>query len=140
MVDEAKPGIKPAPIWMRLASLLLGGAILLWLPLEDRGSQYAIITGIAAAGLVGIRLFRRVRGARSSLLRYAIITGLVGGVLVSVFSAGLMVIKNGIHGHGVPDYSLAQVLDVLYMTPIWMVGGVLVGLGGGLLVLSRGEF
>lgn len=127
----------PTPLWMRLVSLFLGAAVLLWLPREDQGTLFTTIFGITASGLVGAWMIQRRQGEHPVHLRPFIVIGLVSGVLASVFSVGLMVLKNGIHAHGVPDFLLTHVLSALYLMPIWMIGGSLIGLGAGLLRLSR---
>jgi hypothetical protein len=43
-----------------------------------------------------------------------------------------MAIKTGLHGHAAPDFTSAQVIEVFLRTPIWGLGGLLIGLGIGL--------
>jgi hypothetical protein len=49
----------------------------------------------------------------------------------------LMAIKTGIHGHGTPDYTLDQMQDVFSRMPFFVLGGVLLGAGSGLLRTAK---
>jgi hypothetical protein len=49
----------------------------------------------------------------------------------------LMALKSGIHGHGTPDFTVAQMQEILLRTPFFAISGLLVGLGSGFWRFAR---
>jgi hypothetical protein len=111
---------------VRFGFLALWVAVLLWLPIEDTGSLNPRILATLACLLVAVRTYLRTR--RRGLLVTAGL-GLAAGLLVNPITAGLMVFKSGLHGHGTPDFSVAVLADVLSRTPVFGLGGLLIGAG-----------
>ena len=111
---------------VRFGFLTLWVAILLWLPVEDTGPLNPRILAILAGILLAIRGFLRIR--RAGVLAAAGF-GLAAGLLVNPITAGLMVFKSGLHGHSIPDFSVAMLASVLADTPIYGLGGLLIGAG-----------
>jgi len=96
---------------------------------------------LVIAGLVctwgAIWLLLRIGSSgKHTLLRHIVIGGGVGLLLVPL-AILLMAIKTGIHGHGTPDYTVHQMQDVLSRIPFFVLGGVLLGTGSGLLRTAK---
>jgi hypothetical protein len=56
-----------------------------------------------------------------------LLAGLLAGAGVSVLALALVAVKTGVHGHGIPDYSPAQVSYLLRLAPLWMGLGFTAG-------------
>ncbi|HUF38577.1 MAG TPA: hypothetical protein VMN57_08640 [Anaerolineales bacterium] len=111
---------------VRLGFLVLWVAILVWLPVEDTTPLYPRILATATSVLLALRGL--LRFDRAGLLVTAGL-GLVAGLLVNPFTAGLMVFKSGLHAHSAPDFSVATLAAVLADTPVFGLGGLLIGAG-----------
>ena len=111
---------------VRLSFLALWIAILLWLPVEDTSPTNPRILAAFASLLLAARTALRFR-ERSLLLHAGL--GLGAGLLVNPLTAGLMVIKSGLHAHNIPDFSVAMLAGVLADTPAYGLGGLLIGMG-----------
>ena len=111
---------------IRFGFLALWAAILLWLPLEDTGPLNPRILAILACLLLAARASLRIH--RPAPLKSAGL-GLAAGLLVNPITAGLMIFKSGLHGHGAPDFSVATLANVLADTWVYGVGGLLIGAG-----------
>lgn len=59
--------------------------------------------------------------------------GAAAGISCGLLTLFLMVIKTGLHGHG-PEFGTADVNWVLQQMPLWILVGLLGGLGLGLLL------
>lgn len=110
----------------RLAALTLGGLLLIWLPIEDTQETLAILFASAICALLAWRVLSP--HALANWLRYLSV-GLLAGLAVSPIALFLMAFKTGAHGHGVPDFTPAQIASVIQRTPIFILGGVLVASG-----------
>jgi hypothetical protein len=62
----------------------------------------------------------------------SMLVGAAAGIATAPMVILLMIIKSGLHGHDVPDFTFTQIISILWRAPFWMVGGALVGLGVGL--------
>ena len=130
-------------LW-RFVAVGMGILWLLWLPIEDTSERSVIIFALAICGLLTARVLISPFASKFSLQRanddqiqpslirsylfYALL-GSLAGVGITLVSILLMVFKTGLHGHGTPDYSLEQMIAVVQLTPIWVLGGVLISLG-----------
>ena len=115
--------------WLRLAAIMLGVGILAWLPFEESHENWVVFFAVAIAVLSAAAALLRWAGPGPRLwLIYPLITG-AAGALVTPLALLLMAVKSGIHGHSAPDYTPAQVSSVLLRTPLWLVSGLLIGLG-----------
>ena len=126
----------PARRRMRLGAILLGVMILLWLSIEDRDERRAVFLAAMLSTLgalvTGLRFGARLRGY------WYILLGGTFGLLVPLLAVLLMVVKTGLHGHSVPDFTLAQISAVLRQIPVWSVVGLLVGGAAALFDRTRG--
>jgi hypothetical protein len=115
----------PAPRFLRLGVILLGVVVLLWLTFEGRDERQTILLAALLSALGALatstRFGRRLRGY------WYILLGGAFGLLVPLMAVLLMVLKTGLHGHSVPDFTLEQLSAVLRLIPVWTVVGVLVG-------------
>lgn len=117
--------------------MLLGIMVLAWLPVEES----SVLGALVVAGLIctwaGTWLLLKTDSYRKhGILRYILIGG-GSGFLVALLAILLMAIKTSIHGHGVPDFTVEQMQSVLSRMPYFIVGGVLVGAGSGLLRAAK---
>ncbi len=112
----------------QMMAILLGVAILLWIPFEDTRTTWVRLFGvlicILAALAAGARIPARMR---QRWFTWPLI-GLIAGLLVTPAVFLLMAFKSGMHGHGNPDFTPAQVSAVLNTWPIWALAGLLAGL------------
>jgi hypothetical protein len=133
--------LPPIPrLWRRWALIGGGLAVFLWLRLEDHGVATALLMGLLLTALALVwgvwpRLAGRALSARRLLLSLAL-TGAAGGLLTALFSALLMLLKNGFHGHLYPDYPLTLIEGTLARAPAWALAGALLGAGAALLLLT----
>lgn len=121
---------------LRLWAVGVGGALLLWTSLEDNSAFLVALAGWTAAfTLAALWITRRMGGraysARMFVLLIAVIGALVGAG-AAVMTAGLMLLKNGLHAHAFPDYPFGMLADMLARAPIWALAGVLLGVAVGL--------
>ena len=131
-------GRRPAKnLGNRIAFIILAIFILLWLPVEEHSlvlvlliSGCACILGLLAA--ISWQEQRRAAaaeeqvGAKKKGLWY-LLAGMLAGAGVTLAAITLMAVKTGVHGHGAPDYTPAQVSLVLRLTPLWICLGLIVG-------------
>jgi hypothetical protein len=134
--------LPPIPsLWRRLA--LIGGGLLVffWLRIEDHGVVTALIMGaIVAALALAFWLWPRLCArpwTPVTLAFAAALTGGLFGLLTSVCSALLMLLKNGFHGHLNPDYPAGVLLDTLARGPAWALAGALFGVAIACVLLAR---
>ena len=116
------------PLPIRLAFILLGIFILLWLPVEESSLALVLLISCCACCL-GLLVYAKrqppAKGVKHGW-RY-LLAGLLAGAGVSVLALALMAVKTGLHGHGIPDYSPAQVSSLLRLAPLWMGLGLVAG-------------
>jgi hypothetical protein len=119
----------PLPIRLRLAFILLGIFILFWLPVEENSLVVVFLISLCACSLGLLAFLERqpsTTGIKKSLV--VLLVGLLAGAAVTLVALALMAVKTGVHGHGISDYSAAQVSLVLRLTPLWMGVGLIAGL------------
>ena len=123
--------------WLRLTALLLGFGILIWLPIEDQSELGVLITSGAICTWIAARLLiTSPQNDRQLILRHVLV-GSGAGLILAPMAIILMAIKSGIHGHGTPDFSVAQIQSVLSRIPFFVLSGFLIGLGSGILRLAK---
>lgn len=113
--------------------IVWGGAVFLWLSLEDNQTLPVVILGVGSAALLVLSRLLGRSGRQHIPLRIAwvvvpLIAGLVG-VLGAVGTSFLMFLKTAMHAHFFPDYPTAQILAMLERAPTWGAAGALIGLG-----------
>lgn len=122
----------PGSIRLRLAGLLLGMGILVWLPFEDTRPVWSM--GFAA-GISALLAVSRLRGLHESgvrWLRRLAGAGALAGLATPFLAAALMLVKSGLHAHPSPDFTPQQFVEVLALAPAWFFGGLLLGSGAAL--------
>ncbi|MEJ2706229.1 MAG: hypothetical protein P8074_01325 [Anaerolineales bacterium] len=121
----ASPGLRR----VRIAALILGAGLLVWLPFEDSGLAWIIIFSLAICALAAVYALIKLRPDHKKTWLYLPLTGIAAGVAITPLALSLMAFKSGVHGHGAADFTPAQVTSILQRTPIWAAGGLLIGLG-----------
>jgi len=116
---------------LRLLAILLGVLLLIWLPFEDLSENWAVLFAIAIACLAYSYLLIRVHHKNRIIYPLA---GFLAGLAVTPMAIALMAFKSGVHSHGFPDFTPGHVLNVIRMTPVWGIAGLLIG--GGIALLS----
>lgn len=120
------PSLELSMRTLRIAAILLGILILIWLSLEGRDVRQALLLAsflsLLGASAAWIRLQNMLRGY------WLPFVGALFGLLVPLLAAFLMVLKTGMHAHSVPDFTLVQVMAVLQLIPVWIAAGVFLGL------------
>ncbi len=124
--------VSSIPVWLRLSGLVLGILLFAWLPFEDTTERWVILFSLALATWIATRLSILYPVQASYFLPLQILTGTLAGLAVSPVALLFMAFKSGIHGHGIPDFTPAQVVDVLGRTPFWGGAGFCFGLGSAL--------
>ena len=96
----------------RLLTIGCGVAVFFWLRIEDNNVIPALIAGLGLS-LLGIYLWitknlsGKTLGPRHLLLASALL-GAVCGLATTALTAGLMLVKNGLHGARLPRFSLRR--------------------------------
>lgn len=135
-----KSNLSRASLWLRVLSLLLGAIVLFWLPVEDTNLRGPIVLGAIGAALAGLHLYHRLQQVRTPVpVFHTIVLGGLAGLAAGPLAVALMVFKSGLHGHGFPDFSTAELWRVLSNAPRWGLVGLLGGgaLAGGLAVRRK---
>ena len=125
------------PRWMRLLALALGIALLLWLPREDVSEQSVTLFAALISAWLALRYLLSVRPGEIHYLLRHLLAGALAGLAVTPLAVFLMALKTGLHSHSTPDFTYERMQVVLYRTPIWVLVGLLIGLGVALLRLAR---
>lgn len=81
-------------------------------------------------------LVKPLEGNRQIILRYGLV-GMGAGLAVALLGIILMALKSGIHGHGTPDFTVAQLQEVMSRLPFFTISGLLIGLGSGFFRMVR---
>lgn len=118
---------------LRWASILYGLLVMVWLPFEDRNTNGVLFFALGFSGLLGGSLILRSKKSwpwcQAWPRRCSVALSALSGLLVTPVAIFWMAFKNGLHGHTLPEFSLAQIRLVLYLTPVWLLAGLLIGLG-----------
>lgn len=115
--------------WLRISGLIVGIALILWLPIEDANLNRVLFFASAVCTWGAARFMLNISSQDRKFLWRHILAGAVAGLAVSPVAIFLMAFKSGLHGHGVPDFSIGQILRVLVRFPVWVIAGTLLGLG-----------
>jgi hypothetical protein len=117
---------------MRFVSFVLGASFLFWLPFEDARILIPIALALMASLLWAfwISFPRRINTVQD--IAWQTWIGIMAGLAVTPLTVLLIFFKNGLHSHGVPDFTPAQILFILQGTPFWAAAGLLTGLGSGM--------
>ena len=116
---------------LRISGLLLGIAVMIWLPIEEHNVLgVVIISAVICIWAAFWVLVKPVKSDQRVILRHSLV-GTGAGLAIAPVAILLMALKSGIHGHGTPDFTVAQMQQILYRTPFFALSGLLVGLGSG---------
>ena len=126
---------------LRRSVYLLGGAVVfLWLRIEEPAVAPAALIGWGVSGwLIADWVLRRFGGQRLAATGWCALLSLTGsaiGLGAALAAAGLMLLKNGLHGHVVPDFPFGVIAETLARMPAWGIAGLLAGLGLALALLA----
>jgi hypothetical protein len=118
--------------WLRLSGLLWIVLFLVWLPIEDLDERW-VMAHAAAGCLWGSAYYLHRRPADlSRRWQSFLILGGAAGLMLTPAALFLMVFKNGLHAHPTPDFTVSQMGRVIELTPMWILSGLLIGLGAGI--------
>jgi hypothetical protein len=126
--------------WVRLAGLVIGVALLVWLPFEDNGLSIVVFLAAVTCAWLAVRLLLASRVDGGKQVAFYLLVGALAGLMVAPLALVLMALKTGLHGHGTPDFSPAQLQAVLLRTPAWAGSGLLLGFGCGLWRLAHDRY
>lgn len=144
----------PTPIWYRILFLFVGIFWLFWLSIEDLSERWVLLFSVIFCVLLAIRFIianstpgvqenqpnLHPEGERSTRhFLYFPVMGALTGLAVTPMALFLMALKTGLHGHFTPEFTSTQVITVLLRTPIWIIGGLMVGLGMSLVSWSQAK-
>lgn len=126
---------------VRLAWLIVGAMWFIWLGVEDRGVGVVLLLGTVisfSASLTGLDRWasRKALSGHGWWLRW-ILQGVVCAIGIGPMALLLLAIKVSLHSHGIPDFTLASVRQVLVVWPVWGLAALLVSLGFGALARAR---
>jgi hypothetical protein len=113
----------------RITLILVGAFWFVWIGIEDQGTTFVMLVAasliLAMAIVIIEQVFRRfpISGIRSFASFWLI--GLIAGALVTPMAILLMTVKISLHNHAVPDFSPADVSQVLHTTPAWVLGALM---------------
>jgi hypothetical protein len=138
---NSNKGLQPkrkTPAWLRLAALLLGVLLLLWLPVEDTGEIQVLVAAAAVSAWLAVRYLVSLPAPVKNPAKH-ILVGTLAGLAITPLALFLMAFKTGLHGHESPDFTSEQIYFVISRTPLWGFAGLLLGLGSGMLHLAASD-
>jgi len=122
---------------LRIYAFMIGVGICIWIPFEDGNLRWVIIFALAIAIWLALRLsLITIKGKILSNLAYLLI-GLLVGISVTPFAIGLILVKNGIHGHLVPDFTYEDIMFLIQTVYVWGIAGLFIGSGFLMLNISK---
>ena len=123
--------------WLRISGLFLGIVVLVWLPFEESSELGVLVIAGLICTWFGIWLLSKTGPhVKHMLWRNVIVWGGMG-LLLAPLAIFLMAIKTGIHGHGTPDFTADQMQAFVSRIPFFVLGGILLGTGLGLLRFAK---
>jgi hypothetical protein len=106
--------------------------MLLWLSLENSSELVVMILAIVTSFLLTIVIMAKKYQSLPLPFHNFVIAGVLAGAAVTPLALTFIIIKNGLHAHIYPDYSIQQISIIIHRTPIWIVGGFLISIGVGI--------
>jgi hypothetical protein len=117
----------------RLLTLGYGISVFLWLRIEDNSLLPAVVAGLGLSLLAAFLWLTNNLGGKGLRLRYvlpgAALLGALCGLGAATATTGMMLLKNGMHGHVFPDFPFGVIVEILQRAPMWALAGGLAGLG-----------
>ena len=125
------------PLCLRLAGLVIGASIFIWVPFEDLSIQWVLLLSVAICGWFAIRILLN-HSTRNwlTVVRHSLVGGLAG-LAVAPLAFLLIILKNGLHAHHVPDFTVDQIQALFSLVPYLSISGLLLGFGYGLWRVAR---
>jgi len=120
-------------LWLRFTGFFVGLAVLLWLPGEESGETGTLFIAALICTWMAVWLINKISPADKNLLLKHLLIGIGYGLLIAPLGVFLMALKTGLHGHGLPDFTVHQLQAVLSRVPYYLVAGFMLGAGIGLL-------
>ena len=131
--------INKTKTWLRLTGFLIGVVVLVWLPIEERSELGVLLISGLICTWIGVWLLHKTdTEGRHVILRFLLVGG-GAGLLLAPLAVLLVAIKSGIHGHGSPDFTVSQMQTVISRLPYFVLVGILIGAGSGLLRSMNGK-
>ncbi|MFN2265446.1 MAG: hypothetical protein ACK2UM_14385 [Anaerolineales bacterium] len=131
-MDSTAPMDK-SKIWLRFAGFFVGLAVFLWLPGEESSEIGAVVIAALICTWLAAMLFFKISPGDKNLFLKHIFIGIGYGLLIAPMGIFLMAMKTGLHGNGIPDFTIHQLQSVLSRMPYYLVAGFMLGAGIGLL-------
>jgi hypothetical protein len=122
---------------LRLIAILLGAALLLWIPFEDNSTFWVRLFSMLSCCLGAIYACSKLGPEKRGRWYTYPSVGLLAGLLVTPAAILLMAFKSSLHGHGSPEFTPAQVSSVLNSWPVWTAAGLLAGFAAALWQKAR---
>ena len=122
---------------MRLFAIFIGIILVFWLSVEDTTESIAILFSILICTWLEVMFLVRKKNSTMLPLYNFILAAVLAGAAVTPLSLSLMVFKTGLHAHPIPDFTIQQIISVIYRTPIWLTGGILINMGFGIWLKSQ---
>jgi hypothetical protein len=120
----------------RFLAILLGIALLFWIPFEDSSENPAILFAYFISTWFVITLLTRYKNPSLLTIINVVFAGILTGATITPLILLLMVLKIGLHAHPIPDYSYEQFISIINRIPIWFISGFLTGMGVGIIIKS----
>ncbi len=115
---------------------LWGVALMIWLPVEESWPGWALVFAFCLTLLGALSLRWKfglcTNGERSPRKQalFCLLLGIGTGAAVSPVAVLIMAFKTGLHAHNLPDYNIAEVLAVLWLTPLFSLLGLVTAAAG----------
>jgi hypothetical protein len=118
-----------------------GVAFFVWIGYEDTTLTAVTLLGAALPLIFLAQFLTRRFGGRPLSARKGMLLlgagGLLAGCLTPLAIAVLMALKVSLHSHAHPDFPPEAVVNVMARTPVWALGGLLLGAALGLAAYAR---
>ena len=114
---------------LRILGIFLGVGLFFWLSIEESGDVWVLSFSAAISALLAAQAWQRLKTRQGKPRYWLPLAGLLAGLLVTPLALLLMALKTGLHGHQGPDFSGSQILSVILRTPVWVISGLLIGVG-----------
>lgn len=111
----------------RLLTIVLGAALLIWLPFEDTHLVWINLFAMLISSLMAFYAAGKISPEKRQRWYFYPAIGVLAGLVMTPISLLLMAFKSGLHGHGSPDFTSGQVTAVLNSWLIWVTVGALIG-------------